>query len=51
VDDALAELRKAAALVPGDASTHVALARALSAKGLTGEAEEEMHKAQQSQPQ
>jgi Flp pilus assembly protein TadD len=50
VDEALAELHKASELAPGDAGTHVALARALTAKGLTSEAEEEMHKAQQNQP-
>ena len=49
--ESLAELRKAVELEPGNASTHMALARALSAKGLTGEAEKEMHKAQQTQPQ
>jgi len=47
----VAELRKAAELLPDDAGTHVALARALTAKGLTGEAEQEMRKAGQAQPQ
>jgi Flp pilus assembly protein TadD len=51
VDDALAELRKAAELTPQDAGAHAALARALTAKGLTAEAQEEMQKAQASRPQ
>ena len=46
VDDALTELRRAVELAPQDPGNHAALAKALSAKGLTAEAEEEMRKAQ-----
>jgi Flp pilus assembly protein TadD len=46
VDDSLAELRRAVELAPRDPSTHAALAKALTAKGLTAEADEEMHKVQ-----
>jgi Flp pilus assembly protein TadD len=51
VDEALAELRKGAEPAPDDASTHIALAKALTAKGMPGEAQEEMRKAQRVQPQ
>jgi len=51
VDESVAQLREAAALDPNDAGTHAALAKALSAKHLDAEANEEMHKAQQSRPQ
>ena len=51
VDDALAELRRAAELAPQDPGNHAALAKALSAKGLNDEAKEEMRKAQQGRPQ
>ena len=46
VDESIAELRRAAALEPRNAGTHAALAKALTAKGLTAEADEEMRKAQ-----
>ncbi len=45
VDEALAEL------APDGASTHIALAKALTAKGMPGEAQEEMRKAERVQPQ
>ncbi len=51
VDESLAELRQAEALDASDASTHAALAKALSAKHLDAEADEEMRKAQQARPQ
>ena len=51
LDGALAELRRAADLDPQDSGVHAALAKALSAKGLNAEADQEMHKAQQSKPQ
>jgi arylsulfatase A-like enzyme/Flp pilus assembly protein TadD len=51
VDQSLTELHQAAALDPNDAGTHAALAKALSAKHLDAEAEEEMRKAQQARPQ
>ena len=44
VDDALTELRRAVELAPQDPGNHAALAKALSAKGLTAEAEEEMRR-------
>ena len=47
----LRQLRKAAELMPQDPTTHIALARALSAKGLNAEAEDEMRKAQGAHPQ
>jgi Flp pilus assembly protein TadD len=51
VDESLTELHQAAALDPNDAGTHAALAKALSAKHLDAEADEEMRKAQQDRPQ
>jgi Flp pilus assembly protein TadD len=51
VDDALTELRRAVELSPLDPGNHAALAKALSAKGLDTEAQEEMRKAQQGRPQ
>jgi arylsulfatase A-like enzyme/Flp pilus assembly protein TadD len=51
VDESLVQLRQAADLDPHDAATHAALAKALSAKGLNAEADDEMRKAQQSRPQ
>jgi Flp pilus assembly protein TadD len=51
VDDALRELRRAVELAPQDPGNHAALAKALSARGLTAEAEEEMRKAQPGRPQ
>jgi len=51
VDDALSELRRAVELAPLDPANHAALAKALSAKGLGAEAQEEMRKAQQTRPQ
>ena len=47
-DEAISELRKAAELAPDDPVAHAALAKALEAKGLTGEAQAEMRKAQES---
>jgi Tfp pilus assembly protein PilF len=44
-------LRRAVALDPNDANTHAALAKALSAKHLNAEANEELRKAQQGRPQ
>jgi Flp pilus assembly protein TadD len=44
-------LRQAADLDPQDAGTHAALAKALSAKGLNAEADDEMRKAQPSRPE
>jgi Flp pilus assembly protein TadD len=49
VDDALAELRRAAELQPQDPAVHLSLAKALAAKGLNKEAEEEMRRGQQAQ--
>ena len=51
LDEALAQLHKAAELSPEDGSTHSALARALAAKGLASEAQEEMRKAERAPPQ
>jgi protein O-GlcNAc transferase len=51
VDGSLAELRRAVELEPRDPSSHASLAKALAAKGLNAEADEEMHKAQQGRPQ
>jgi len=45
LDAALSELRRASELAPQDPSTHASLAKALSAKGLESEAEEERQKA------
>jgi Flp pilus assembly protein TadD len=50
LDDALTELRRAAELQPQDNSVHASLAKALAAKGLNQEAQEEMNRAQQAQP-
>jgi len=50
VDEALAELRRAVELEPRDPGTHAALAKALAAKGLSAEADEEARKAQQARP-
>ena len=50
MDEALTELRRAAELAPQDAGNHAALAKALSAKGLNDEAQEEMRKAPEEQP-
>ena len=45
VEEALGELRRAAELAPQDPSAHASLAKALSAKGLDDEAEQERIKA------
>ena len=50
VDEAIAELRRAVELAPQEPSMHESLARALSAKGLTEEADQEMRRAQQPAP-
>ena len=44
------ELRQAAALAPEKREIHAILAKALQAKGLTIEAEQEMQKAQEGSP-
>lgn len=51
LDEAIAELRQAVALAPQEPSVHESLARALAAKGLTVEADEELHRARQPMPQ
>ncbi len=51
VGDAVAELRQAVQLAPNDPAPHAALAKALKAKGLDSEAEQEMQKAASSRPQ
>ena len=48
---ALIHLRQAAQLAPENPGMHMALAKALTAKGLNEEAQEEMRKAQQARPQ
>ena len=50
VDDAVAELRTAVGLAPENARAHAALAKALDAKGLPEEAQQEMRKAQEGAP-
>jgi cytochrome c-type biogenesis protein CcmH/NrfG len=44
-DEAIAALRKAISLAPDDPKAHRALAKALQAKGLDQEAQEELKKA------
>jgi Flp pilus assembly protein TadD len=46
VDEAIVELRRAIGLEPRDPGAHAALAKALTAKGLNAEADEEARKAQ-----
>jgi Flp pilus assembly protein TadD len=50
LDDAIVELRRAVELAPQEPIMHESLAKALTAKGLTAEAEEETRRAQQLQP-
>jgi tetratricopeptide (TPR) repeat protein len=45
VDEAIVDLRKAVQLTPDDPQVHESLAKALEAKGLTGEAAEERQRA------
>ncbi|HLK31540.1 MAG TPA: tetratricopeptide repeat protein, partial [Terriglobales bacterium] len=45
VDDAVSELRQATELAPNDPAAHGTLAKALKAKGLDSEAQQEMQKA------
>jgi Flp pilus assembly protein TadD len=45
VDNAILELRRAVELAPQEPSGHQSLAKALAAKGLTAEADEEMRRA------
>jgi len=46
LDEALVELRRAVELAPQEPSVHESLAKALAAKGLNAEAEQEMRRAQ-----
>jgi predicted Zn-dependent protease len=50
LDEAIAMLRRGVELAPQQADMHESLAKALAAKGLTAEANEEMQRAQQSAP-
>jgi Flp pilus assembly protein TadD len=50
LDDAIAELRRAVELAPQEPTVHESLAKALAAKGLTAEADEETRRAQQPVP-
>ena len=47
VDEAIVELRHAVELAPQEPSMHESLSKALAAKGLTKEADEEARRAQQ----
>jgi Flp pilus assembly protein TadD len=47
LDDAIAELRRAVELAPQEPIMHESLAKALAAKGLTAEADEETRRAHQ----
>jgi Flp pilus assembly protein TadD len=51
LDDAITELRRAVELAPQESIMHESLAKALAAKGLTAESDEETRHAQQLAPQ
>jgi Flp pilus assembly protein TadD len=50
LDEAITELRRAVELEPQEPIMHESLAKALTAKGLTAEADEETRRAQQLAP-
>jgi len=51
LDDAIAELRRAVEIAPDEPDMHTSLAKALEAKGLTAEADEERRRAGNPQPE